>query len=401
MSVVSAKAGIRRAALKAKQIAADNTKTLTQRQEEMALVEAQVKSFQDELDLNDKLNRIHDPARLPGEFEDTHTTRGTAPSLTLDADEIKAWHGAIRRHLPYKGQVGGSSGWETRSLSKTDAGTPSQLVPPTLLPGIVAMTHEPLRIMQLVTSSAVSAPSIEYIRHSSTTGQAAPVAAGALKPAVTLNTERVIVPACKIAVTTTVNDEDLDDFTAFVGYLQQELSRLVIDAENAQLLNGDGTDTNMLGLLATPGILTRARGSDTALDAVEQAITDLRVAPAKATPTFAVMHPTTFSAVRRSKDQMGRYLLSADPSAEQTSQLWGLPVVQTTQIAPGTALMADGSSIQVGIRSGLTFQSNYSGDDFTHNRTTIRCEERIMLMPLQPSAICKITGLDGTAVAPK
>ena len=58
MSVVSAKAGIRRASLKAKQIAADNTKTLAQRQEEMALVEAQVKGFQDELDLHDKLNRI-------------------------------------------------------------------------------------------------------------------------------------------------------------------------------------------------------------------------------------------------------------------------------------------------------------------------------------------------------
>jgi HK97 family phage major capsid protein len=124
-------------------------------------------------------------------------------------------------------------------------------------------------------------------------------------------------------VTTAVNDEDLADFNAFQGCIAAELMRMVIDVENAQIIAGDGTGENLLGLLAQTGILTRAIGADTALDAVEKAFTDLRVGAAYVAPNLLVIHPSTFSSLRRTKDTTGRYLTTADPTAAEASSLGG------------------------------------------------------------------------------
>ncbi len=112
----------------------------------------------------------------------------------------------------------------------------------------------------------------------------------------------------------------------------------MIDAENAELPKGDGTGQHVLGLLNQAGILTRPVGTDTPLDAVEQAFNDLRVGPAFGAPTVFVAHPNDFSGLRRTKDGQQRNLLNADPSAAEASTLWGIPVVQTTQITEGMAV---------------------------------------------------------------
>ncbi len=122
-------------------------------------------------------------------------------------------------------------------------------------------SHEPVRVADLIPSLTMTAPSIEYIRHLSTTGTAGMVAAGETKPAVTLNIDKVTATARKIAMTTAVNDEDLEDFNPFMSYVNAELQRLVIDEENAQILAGDGTGENLEGFLSVSGILVRATAS--------------------------------------------------------------------------------------------------------------------------------------------
>jgi len=169
----------------------------------------------------------------------------------------------------------------------------------------------------------------------------------------------------------------------------------VTDVENTQVLTGDGTGQNLLGLLNVSGILTRLKGTDTNLDAMEQAIADLRTGAAFCEPDAVVIHPTSWSIIRRTKDTQGRYLLNADPSSVEANMLWGIPVLATTSMPVGTALVANlEQGAQAFVRQGFTIDmSNQSGTSFTTNTTLVRAEERLTLGSPRPAALLKVTGI--------
>lgn len=306
---------------------------------------------------------------------------GAAPPLMPTEDQLRGLHEAMLSHKSFRVEV--------------DTKGPSADLPATVMPGIVGVTHEPTRILDLIPTAAMASPVVEYIRHTSTTGTAGMVAPGGLKPAVTLNTDKLEARARKIAVTTTVNDEDLEDFSAFLSYVTTELQRLVIDQENIQLLTGDGTGENLEGIFSVTGILTRAKGAspETGIDTLELAATDLRNGPAYVEPSIYAMHPSTWSALRLLKDNQGRYILG-NPAEQDAAKLWGVPVVKSTGIATGTVLAANlAAGAQAHIRKGLVIQSDYGTAGFEHNTTTLRCETRLALAVAKPAAAIKVTGL--------
>lgn len=305
-----------------------------------------------------------------------------APSLMPSEDQMHELHEAVMSHKSLKVNIG---------MKTLGTDLPDQLVP-----GIVSLAHEPTRILETLPTPVMELPVVEYIRHLSTTGTAGVTAAGTTKPAVTLVTDKVEARARKIAVTTLVNDEDLADFGAFTQYVTSELQRLIIDAENLEMLSGDGSGEHLLGLLLQSGILTRAQAASpaTALDTIQQAFTDLRVGAALTAPSLLVLHPTTWSMLQRSKDSQGRYLVQPDPTQATANTLWNVPVLQTTQIAVGTGLaMNTEIAAAAHIRQGITLQADYGQTGFEKNQTAFRCEERIALAVPRPSAIIKITAL--------
>ena len=154
-----------------------------------------------------------------------------------------------------------------------------------------------------------------------------------------LNTDELTATAVKIAAHVGLSWEIINDFTAFHDYAGTEIYKQIIDLENALLLQGgageefDGTGSvpfgpaGFSGFQTTAGILTHNAAGDTgsnvtALDSVEIAIAALRSGPALAVPDLFVLHPNTFSALRRIKDAYGRFILEADPTQEQASSIW-------------------------------------------------------------------------------
>jgi len=305
-----------------------------------------------------------------------------APGLAMSEDQLRGLHDAVLSHKSFKVEVGTKD-------------TVSAQIPASLMPGITPMRHEPNRIADLIPSTAMGTPVIEYLQHLSTTGTAGMVAAGTTKPSVALNVTKLEARARKIAVTTSINDEDLTDFAAFASYVSSELQRLVIDQENAQILTGDGTGENLLGLLSTTGILTRVKGAapETGIDSLELAANDLRTGSAFTTPSLYAMHPNTWSGLRLAKDTQGRYLLG-NPTEADTAKLWGVPVVLSTQFAAGTVAVLDAqAAAQLHWRQGLIIQTDFGRDGFEKNQTSFRCEERVALAVPRPAAIVKVTGL--------
>ena len=226
------------------------------------------------------------------------------------------------------------------------------------------------------------------------TAGATTVHAGGQMPETSLTTVSTILTAKKIAIFSTVVDELLADFPAFSEYLDVELTRQITDAENWQLLNGDGTGDNVLGLLNVTGTLSRAKQSgDTALDVLEQGITDLRNGPNFCEPDAIIINPSTWSAIRRTKNTLGNYVLG-DPGQTTVSDVWGVPVLQTTQITPGVVVMGNLElATQAFVREGVTLaMTNSSDNDFTNGKVKIRSTERLTLGVARPTAINILTG---------
>ena len=95
----------------------------------------------------------------------------------------------------------------------------------------------------------------------------------------------------------------------------------MVQVENEELLYRTGTG-HFAGFFSTSGILRHnlAGATDTtALDAIEQ----MRSGPALAEPDLLITSPSIWSALRRFKDDLHRYILSPDPTREEANQFCG------------------------------------------------------------------------------
>jgi HK97 family phage major capsid protein len=244
------------------------------------------------------------------------------------------------------------------------------------------------------------APSLECIRHTGTAGSPAIVAEGTAKPEIVFTTDKVIATPKKIAAHTAITWESLSDWPTFDNYMRNELQRQVIDVENGEALDGDGTASHLSGLNTTAGILTHPVGTDTALDSIEIATVLLRTGPALANADLLILNPATWSALRREKDSTGRYLVDQDPTNAPGNKLWGLTVIVTTTQSAGVATLLDTTKFGfILVRESLVLRTGTSEDDFVTNVVRVICEERIEVAVERPPAICKVTGLPTAAAS--
>lgn len=203
-----------------------------------------------------------------------------------------------------------------------------------------------------------------------------------------------------IAATAQFSRQLLDDFSDFSGFVPSELTRAVIDAETDQIVNGDGTSPQLLGLLHTSGVLTRSVGSDTDIDAIVSSFNDIRVGSSYGTADLVVMHPSTWNSIRLEKDSQNRYLLAQDtPNAiGSVHDIFGVRVLTNTKVPAGTAISIDTSKAVIGwTRQGMEVAvDQYGTANFNYNAITFRAEERIAIGVTYPTAICVVTGLPGS-----
>lgn len=309
-----------------------------------------------------------------------------ANPLGFDQDALKSMHSAMENRT-------------TVSVKAFSSVVP--LIPAQLQTTIVGQEHEN-RILDHLPVEPCTAPSLEYIVHSSTTGAPAPTAEGAAKPELVLNTTSATATPIKLAAHIGISYESASDFPAFTGYAQNEMVRQIQDVENAQILSGSGTSGNMTGFFSASGILTHDASTDTGtgvtgLDSIEKSITALRTGSALAVADLIVMHPTTYSSLRRLKDSTGRMLLTGtnhDIEGAPALRVFDVPIVLTTACATGKALILDTEKFGfVVMREGLVMHSGQTSDDFTRNLYRFVAEERLALAVERPAAVMAVSNL--------
>jgi HK97 family phage major capsid protein len=305
------------------------------------------------------------------------TGRGVSP-LAFSEESLKGLHAAASTR---------------QSLTVKAFANVAGLLPAQLAPGVLGPIHEN-RLLDRLPATPISAPSYEYIRHSSSTGTPGVTAEGAAKPEVTLNTSSQIATVVKLAAHFGISHEALSDFPTFLSYAHTEMTRQIQDVENSELLNGSGTGGHLQGLMLTTGALTHTVTSETALDAIEMSIAQLRVGSSLAEANLLVLHPSTWSALRRSKDTQGRYLVNPDPTAADGQRIWDVDVLVTTVQAAGAGLLLDTNKFgRILVREGITVATGTNTDDFSKNIQRWVIEERLALAVERPTALLTIAGL--------
>jgi HK97 family phage major capsid protein len=125
-------------------------------------------------------------------------------------------------------------------------------------------------------------------------------------------------------------------------------------------------------------------------------------------PTGIVVNPANWQTIRLAKDSSGQYMGGgpfvgpyggpqgpASGTYFSAGPLWGVPVIVTTSIGAGTALLGSFATASVVYRrSGVTVEaSNSHSDFFQRDLTAMRAEERIGLAVFRPAAFAKVVGL--------
>jgi hypothetical protein len=326
----------------------------------------------------------------------------------LDRIQVKALQQSAQQGTGFRVQVG-SKGLEHGNFSgiRTKAAVTEGGLTPNLLPpiqqvgdrGWYSLPYELTRVANFIPNVAMDGPGIAYWRHDSNGVEAGYTAEGALKPDLTpVVTEQYLRPA-KVAGRINLTHELVQDAgDAFSSKLVTDLARSLYNSESNLLLNGTVGANGFAGVNSVSGALTQAIGSDTALDCLNKAFVALRNDFFE--PDLCFMHPSTLGALRRVKDSNNRYildLLSGPRGIDQTNEqenLWGVPVVATTQQSAGSAavLSVQSGAAVVYVREALTtFFDPYS--QAASNIYQFVSETRIALATPRPSAICLVSGL--------
>jgi len=260
---------------------------------------------------------------------------------------------------------------------------------PEFLPTPVIPPFQPLAVRDLLDHGTTETNLIEWVKETLFTNLAAPVSEGGLKPQSDITYDRVSVPVRTIAHWIKASKQILADFKQLMTLIDGRMRFGLKLVEERQLLYGDGTGDNLLGLIPQATAYTSSafhRPTDTRIDVIRHAMLQVNLAFYPA--TGIVMSPTDWHDLELIKDNFGRYII-ASPTQSTPGMLWGLPVAQAFSMAPGEFLVGAMKlcATLFDREEAQLLVSNEDQDNFVRNLVTVLMEERIALAVSRPAAL--------------
>ena len=277
------------------------------------------------------------------------------------------------------------------------------------LPGVTeGGLLRPLTLRQLVTVMDMQADTIDYIKEATRGSNAAPVSdptqfahigdETATKPEGGLTFTTVSVSAKLIAEWVAVHTSLLADAPYVRGYIDDTLIYdLDLELED-QMLAGTGTGQDFLGILNTAGTQTVTPFDSTTtagpLDNIRKGITLVEI-NGRTRPNAVALNPVDMQTIELTKENNEKANYITDPFTAGPRAVWGIPVVTSTAIPAGTALVGDFKMATLFDRMEAHIQVGTVGDDFIRNLRRILAEMRAGFGVRRPQAFCEVA-LTGT-----
>jgi len=258
---------------------------------------------------------------------------------------------------------------------------------------VVGIPQRPDIIMRdLLTVMPITTGSVEYPKQSVRTNAAAPVAEGTAKPYSNYGWTKATANVKTIAHLAKLTRQAMDDAPRLQAEVDSEMRYGLALAEDGQILLGDGTGENLLGLYPQATLYAAPTGisiaSPNKIDKLRLALlqASLGLYPADA----IVLHETDWADIELTKDTNGRYIF-ANPQGVVGPVLWGKRVAPTVSMAVGTFLVGAfkvAATLYDRMQPEVLISSE-NADDFEKNLLTMRCEERLGLAVKRPAALIK------------
>jgi HK97 family phage major capsid protein len=289
---------------------------------------------------------------------------------------------------------------DVTSATTDAAGSAGALVTPDRQSSILALPEQRLTVRDLIAPGSTNSNSIEYLQETGFTNNAGPQAKeGDLKNESDIKFGDATAAVRTIAHWIRASKQILEDAPMLQSYLEGRMRYGLKLNEDRQLLNGDGTGGNLLGMI--PQATAFADPADmeeyTILDQLRLAM--LQAVLAEYPASGHILNPIDWARIEMTKDTIGRYIIG-DPQGSANPRLWNLPVVDTTAMAPGKFLTGAFSlAAQIFDRmQAAVIISTEDRDNFIRNMVTLLVEERLALAVYRPEAL--IYGTLTAKVAP-
>jgi HK97 family phage major capsid protein len=327
--------------------------------------------------------------RAAGGLPNAPTRRKSLGELVVESDQVKSLMQAGRgkAQIDVKAIV---------SALTTDAdGSAGDLILPDRRPGIQQPLAPRFFVRDLITPGRTDSNSIQYVRESGFTNNAGTVSetTGALKPESTIKFDVVNMGITTIAHWLVATKQILSDVPMLQSYIEGRLRWGLAAEEEAQLLMGAGTGTDLNGIYtqATTYSAGITVADPTPID--ELRIAMLQTSLAEIEATGIVISAQAWASIELSKTTDGAYLF-ANPTGQAGARLWGLPVVPTPALGATNRFVVGAwrQGAQLWDRWDATVLiSTEDSDNFRRNLCTILAEERIGLSVYRPESFVKGT----------
>lgn len=311
--------------------------------------------------------------------------RKSVGRLFVEAEDVKAF----MERAPSKGSVQFGTKALITSLTNDALGSAGDLIIPDRQDGIVAPPQRRMTVRDLLTPGRTASNSIQYVQETGFVNNAGTVAEGAQKPQSDIKFDLLTKPVATVAHWVQASKQILADAPMLESYIDGRLRYGLAYAEELQLLKGDGTGTNLLGLIpqavAYSPPLTPPEDA-TMIDMLRYAM--LQAVLAEYPATGHILNPIDWARIETTKTTDGAYIIG-NPADGAEPRLWRLPVVETPAMTVDKFLTgAFKLAAQIFDREDANVAlSTDDRDNFIRNLVTILAEERLGLAVYRPEAL--------------
>jgi HK97 family phage major capsid protein len=262
------------------------------------------------------------------------------------------------------------------------AGSAGALVVPDRQREVIALPRTRLRVRDTLAPGTTTSNTIEAMREKVFTNNAAPVAEITLKPESSISYEPTLSPVRTLAHWIPISRQVMDDAPQLESVISGAMVHGLNELEEKQLLLGDGTGENLLGLVpaATDYDTAMNKAGDTPADTILKAITQCETG-SQLPVTAVIVNSTDWANMLGLKGSDGHYL-SNGPFGQTAPTLWTRPVVETPSMPVGSFLVLNGTwAVQIFDRMETeVLISSEDRDNFIRNNLTLRVEKRLALL---------------------
>jgi len=312
-------------------------------------------------------------------------------------------HDEVKSFLKQGGTARRSVTVEAKTILSASGGTGTSgstgLVQADRQPGIIQVVpDQALTIRDLLMPGTTSSSVIDYPLETVFTNNAAETAEGAQANESDIKFDLKKMPVAEIRHFVRAGKSILADTPGLQSYINGRLIYGIRLREDRQFLNGDGTGSNILGLMNQSTAYAAPAGvnvtSSTPIDTLRIAM--LQAVLAGYPATGHILSAVDWANIELTKDTQSRYIF-ANPSGLSGKVLWGLPVAESLSMAPGSFMTgAFKYAAQIFDREDATITiSTEDANNATSGLVSIIAEERTALVVYRPQALIK-----GTFAAP-